>query len=570
MTEHGVESPQLLFVPLGGAGEIGMNLNLYGYDGKWLMVDLGITFADERHPGIDIVVPDPAFIVERRDDLLGLVLTHAHEDHLGAVPYLWERLRCPVYATKFTAGMLKGKLTEAGLLHQVPLIEVAEGGRLSLGPFDVRYLPITHSIPESNALAIRTPAGLVLHTGDFKLDPEPLVGEPTERDHFVALGEEGVLAVIADSTNVFEPERAASEGSLRRSLTALVEGCEGRIAMTTFASHVARIETAAAVAAANGRHIALVGRSLWRTLAVARAAGYLNGAHTFLSEADAMHVPRGELLLLCAGSQGEPRGAMTRIARGEHPQVSLEPGDVAIFSSRIIPGNERALAEVHNRLVRDGVRVITEKDHFVHVSGHPGREDLAEMYRWLRPRMVVPVHGEARHLAEHAAFARSLQIPEAVEVDNGAVLRLAPGPAKVIDRAPAGRLLLDHGNLVAEDNEAVRQRRRLGQSGLLLATLVIDAEGCLAAEPQLMTKGVALNGGESAELGISLGAALRQAIATLSPAALKNDEAIKGAAAAALRATLKQAGAGRAAIETQIVRLGELPQVQAPSSTEMP
>ena len=542
---------QLLFLPLGGAGEIGMNLNLYGYGGKWLMVDLGITFVGEELPGIDVVMPDPAFIVERRDDLLGLVLTHAHEDHLGAVADLWDQLRCPVYASPFAAEILRGKLAEANLLDAVPLTEVPCGGSLALGPFEVRFISVTHSIPESNALAITTPAGTVLHTGDFKLDPEPMLGPVTDREALRHLGDQGILAVIGDSTNVFEPGSSGSEASVRQSLMELVGEIEGQVALTTFASHVARISTAAAVAEAHQRHIALVGRSMRRTVAAARAVGYLNGAASFMTEAEAAHLPRDKVLWLCTGSQGEPRGAMARIASGEHPHVTLGPGDAVIFSSKQIPGNERALGAVHNRLVAAGVRVLTEKGHFVHVSGHPNRDELAEMYRWLRPRIAVPVHGEARHLAEHAAFASSLQVPETIVVENGAMVRLAPGPAALVDWVRAGRLVREGNSLVSPDDPVFRARRSLAKAGLLVATLVLDAEGLLLVEPRLVASGViaADDAGPTWQLRV------REAVERAEAPVRRDDEALKRLVKRVLRQGPARAGGRGPLVDVEIVRL---------------
>ena len=481
---------ELVFVPLGGAGEIGMNLNLYGIDGKWMMVDCGITFADETQPGIDVILPDPSFIAERREDLVGLVLTHAHEDHLGAVPYLWSRLRCPVYATPFTAAILTRKLDEAGLLAEVPLHVVPLGTTLDLEPFTVTYLSVTHSIPEGNALAIRTRAGLVFHTGDWKLDPEPLIGPATDQSSIEALGDDGVLAMVCDSTNVFRDGESGSEAAVRASLMEIVGACTKRVCITSFASNVARIETAAAVAHAHGRRLAPVGRSMWRTIEAAREVGYLRDIAAPVTEYEARELEPGKVLYLCTGCQGEPRGAVSRIAAGAHPTVSLGHGDTAIFSARIIPGNERPIARLHDRLSAAGVEVIGEKDRFVHVSGHPARGELERMYRWVRPRISVPVHGEARHLKAHAQFARDLGVPECVVVENGAVLRLAPGPATIVDAVEAGRLAVDGRTIGPVDSEAVQARRRLTQDGLAAATLVVAADGRLAAAPRVALWGL--------------------------------------------------------------------------------
>ena len=549
MTKNGGE---LLFLALGGVGEIGMNLSLYGYAGKWLMVDLGITFADDSLPGIDLVMADPGFIVERREDLVGLVLTHAHEDHLGAVPHLWPRLRCPVYATPFTAAMLRPKLAEAGLLDQVPLHEVAPGGQLELGPFAVRYIRVTHSIPESHALAITTALGTVVHSGDWKLDPEPLVGPSTDEAAFEALGDAGVEALVCDSTNVFQAGESGSEAAVRASLMELVGGFEQGLAVTTFASHIARIETLATVAAAHGRHAALVGRALWRTVGVAKETGYLGSVERFLSPEEAAQVPPDKLLLICTGCQGEPRGAMARIAFDDHPQISLGAGDTVVYSSKMIPGNERAIGRVHNQLVRKGIEVITEKDHFVHVSGHPCRGEIERLYRLVRPRAAVPVHGEARHLAEHAELARSFQVPEVVVAENGAVVRLAPGPAAIVDQVPSGRLVLDGATLVAAESPVVRTRRRLMQRGSAVVTFVVDDAGHLVAPPIVVVMG--LEGGGADQEG-EAAAAVSEALAKLPRGRLGDDDALAECARRAALRSLKASSGRRPLVEARVTRL---------------
>ncbi len=553
----------LLFLPLGGAGEIGMNLNLYGYGGKWLMVDLGITFADDRLPGVDVILPDPAFIAERRDDLLGIVLTHAHEDHLGAVPYLWSRLRRPVYATPFAAAVLRRKLDRhesATDADEIEIIEVPLGGRIEIGPFDVEFVSLTHSIPEPNALAIRTPAGLVLHTGDWKLDPAPLVGALTDEAALRRFGDEGVLAMVCDSTNVLRAGESGSESEVRESLMEIVGRYTGRVAIACFASNVARIETAAAVAKAHGRDLVLVGRSLWRITDAARATGYLDPDFPVLSERDAKALPPERALYLCTGCQGEPRAAMARIAAGDHPNVALGPGDVAIFSSKIIPGNELAINRLHNRLIARGVEVVTEDDHFVHVSGHPCRDELQRMYAWVRPRIAVPVHGEARHLVEHARFARSLQVPEAVVVENGDLLRLAPGPAEVIDRVHAGRLIADGAAIVADDSPVVSARRRIMHNGIAFVSLVVDPRGHLAAAPRVTAQGLVHPNGDGEDADETVLAAAERAVATavkaIPLAARAEDSALREAAVAAARRTLRAETGKRPVVEVQILRLG--------------
>jgi ribonuclease J len=496
---------ELVFLPLGGAGEIGMNLNLLGYGPpgrrRWIMIDCGVTFGDDTMPGVDLIMADPGFIAERQEDLLGLVLTHAHEDHIGAVPYLWPKLRCPVYATPFTARLVLEKLKEEGLAGTVPLHVVPLGGTVELGPFAVELITITHSIPEPNALAIRTPLGTVVHTGDWKIDAAPLIGEVTDEPALRRLGDEGVLAMICDSTNVFSPGRAGSEAAVRAELTALIAGLKRRVAVTAFASNVARLESVILAAEAVDRHVVLVGRAMKRLIEAAQSAGYLQSLPPLLSEEDGGWLPPEKVLYLCTGSQGEPRAALSRIAAGTHPRVVLEPGDTVIFSSRIIPGNERAIAAVHNRLVSRGIEVLTERDHFVHVSGHPCRDDLADMYQWIRPRIAIPVHGETRHLIEHEKFAKAMQVPETVLATNGAMVRLAPGPAAIAETVPSGRLIRDGLGLFSDQGGALKERRKLSFAGIITATLVIDPMGRLATPPRVALMGVP---GDAAVLGEEL------------------------------------------------------------------
>ena len=532
---------ELLFLPLGGAGEIGMNLNLYCYDGQWLMVDLGITFADDSLPGIDVVLPDPRFIVEHRDDLLGIVLTHAHEDHIGAVPYLWTQLRCPVYATPFTAEVLRRKLaggdgTMAGI-EDLVITEVPLGGSLTLGPFEIEFISLTHSIPEPNALAIKTPAGTVLHTGDWKIDPDPLV---------------------CDSTNVFRDGESGSEATVRANLIELIGGLTGRVAVGCFASNVARVATIVAAAEAAGRHVALVGRSLWRITEAARVTGYLEDLPPLLTDRDGGLLPPDKVLYLCTGCQGEPRAALSRIASNNHPHITLGEGDTVIFSSKIIPGNELAINRLQNRLIGLGVDIMTEDDHDIHVSGHPCRDELAQMYRWVKPRISVPVHGEARHLLEHARYARTLQVPESVVVENGDLLRLAPGPAEVVDHVHSGRLLLDGKRLLSAESDVIRARRRLMNNGVAFVTLVLDGDGELMAEPRVVAQGVFSTDdpdGEGEAALIAAAEAVRTALAALSRRARDNDQTVGEAARIAARRVLKPERDKRPVVEVQVVRI---------------
>lgn len=491
---------ELLFLPLGGAGEIGMNLNLYGYgprgEERWMMVDLGITFGDGTLPGVDVMMPDPAFIEERLDQLEALVLTHAHEDHLGAVAHLWRALRCPIFATPFTAEILAHKLAEAGLEGQVDVTVIPLGGKFNVGPFELELITLTHSIPEPNAIAIRTPVGTVLHTGDWKFDPDPVVGEVSDEDALRSLGEEGTLAIVCDSTNVFTSGTSGSEGDLLDSLTKLISTLKNRVVVTCFASNVARLETIAAAAAANDRDVVLAGRALWRFSEVGRAHGCLQDTAAFLDEDQAGYLPRDKTLIVCTGSQGEPRAALARIASGSHPRVSLEQGDTVIFSSRIIPGNETSIGRLQNQLTRTGVQVMSERDHFVHVSGHPARDELVRMYQHVRPTIAIPVHGELRHMAEHARLAHDCQVNHTIVGENGSMMRIAPGEPCIIDHVHAGRLALEGNRVVPIDGELIRGRKRALWNGTAVVTVVIDKQGKLAAEPILTTTGVLENGDE--------------------------------------------------------------------------
>jgi ribonuclease J len=489
------DQDELVLLPLGGAGEIGMNFNAYGFgppdERKWIVVDCGVLFGRETEtPGIDIIMPDIRYLAELREDVLGIVLTHAHEDHIGAVGHLWPELQCPIYATPFTARLLQDKLLEAGLAERARVRTVPLGGRLTLGPFAIDFISITHSIPEPNALAIRTPLGVVVHTGDWKIDPEPLVGERTDTNAFVTLGDEGALALVCDSTNALVAGHSGSEARVRDALTDLIGSLKGRVAVTGFASNVARLDSIAKAARAHGREVALVGRSMHRIVTAARDTGYLADFPRLASEDEAAQLPPDRVLYLCTGSQGEARAALARIAAGDHPTVSLGSGDTVIFSSRIIPGNELGIHALHNRLATLGVEVLTVEDHFVHVSGHPARDELAEMYRWVRPKIAVPVHGEMRHMAEHARLARSLQVPQAVVVENGQMLRLAPGRAEIVDEVPAGRIFLDGRVRVPQGESFTRTRRAMGFAGFIAIILALDQRGRIAADAAIMFEGV--------------------------------------------------------------------------------
>ena len=548
---------ELLFVPLGGAGEIGMNLNLYGYgpagDEDWLMIDLGVTFNDGELPGIDVIMPDPTFIEERRDRLLGLVLTHAHEDHLGAVQYLWPRLKCPIYATPFTVSVLKRKLQETSFAADVEIIEVPLAGRFSLGPFDLELVTLTHSIPEPNAIALRSPLGTVLHTGDWKFDPDPVVGEPADEETLRRIGEEGALAVVCDSTNVFTPGDSGSEADILDNLTEIIARCTGQVAVACFATNVARLETIATAAARNDRDVVLAGRSLKRITEAARENGYMQDVPAFLMEEDAGFLPDDKTLLICTGSQGEPRAALSRIASGDHPRIAMNPGDTLVFSSRVIPGNERAIAELQAKFIRRGVHIITPKDAMIHVSGHPARDELARMYQHLRPSIAIPVHGELRHLTEHAALARTCQVPHAIVNENGGAVRLAPGAPGVIDHVSVGRLAADGNRLVPIASEIVKSRTRAMWHGFAVVTVILD-RGEVDEEMPISTTG--LLDDEDDPILDTVRLAVREAIDRLSPVAEDaDDHTVSEAARIAARRSFKDLFDKRPITRVHLVRL---------------
>ncbi|WP_413630055.1 ribonuclease J [Novosphingobium sp. KCTC 2891] len=470
-----------------------MNVNLYGCDGKWLMVDLGMTFADPYYPGIDLVFADLEFIEERLKDLVGVVLTHGHEDHIGAVPYFAQELGVPLYATPFTAKLIHAKLTEAGIDKTTELNVIPNEGAFSLGPFDIRYVPLAHSIAEGNALVIDTPYGRVFHTGDWKLDDEPRVGIPATEEELTAIGDEGVLALVCDSTNVFNPKPSGSEGAVRAGLFEAIEPLKGRrVVVTTFASNVARLQTLAEVAEATGRQLCVAGRSLDRIIAVAQASGYLQDFPDTISMDEAMDLPRGQVMIVATGGQGEARAALARIAGDQHP-IKLERGDVVLFSSRQIPGNEIAIGRIQNALVAKGIELVTDRQSMIHVSGHPGRPELVSLYEWIRPQMLVPVHGEMRHMAEQARLGKAEGIPKTIVQKNGDLIRLAPNGPHKLTEVRNGRLVLDGDIIAPADGEAMGARRRLGLNGLVTVALAVTREGKLASPAQVASVGLPLD-----------------------------------------------------------------------------
>jgi len=484
-----IPGEELLFCALGGSGEIGMNVNLYGTRGQWLMVDLGLTFAGPDYPGIDLILPDLEFIEQHQDRLAGIILTHGHEDHIGALPYLCSDLKVPLYATPFTAGLIAGKLEEEGLTGQVKLNIVERDGALELGPFRVRFVGLSHSIPEGNGVLIETPFGRVFHTGDWKIDDTPVLGEAPSPDVLTKIGDEGVLALVCDSTNVFQDAPSGSEEGVHKGMAEQVAKAKGRVLVTTFASNAARLQTIGRVATETGRRVCVAGRSLDRIIRVAQATGYLRDFPDPVRFDEAMRLPRDELLIVATGGQGEPRAALGRIASGSH-ELKLAAGDTVIFSSRIIPGNEVAIGRIMNQLSDLGALIVTERQAHVHVSGHPGRPELKMMYDWVRPEIIVPVHGENRHLAEHARLALAHGVPKAIVQMNGDVVRLAPdGPAK-IDEVRVGRLVLDGDVILPADGATIGDRRKIAVNGLISVALAVGANGKLASAPHVKPFGV--------------------------------------------------------------------------------
>ena len=489
---------ELLFCPLGGSGEIGMNMNLFAYgkpgEQKWIIVDIGVTFADDTVPGVDLIYPDPGFIVNKKDDLLGIVLTHAHEDHIGAIAHIWPKLKCKIYATPFTSVLISEKFKEKKI-DITPFLKIVElNSTLTLKPFTIEFITLTHSILEPNGLRIQTPAGNILHTGDWKVDPNPLIGGKINSKRLKEIGEAGVLAMICDSTNVFSIGKSGSELDVRKSLLNIMERLKKRIIVTSFASNVARMESVFYCAEKTGRQISLVGRSMHRIYKAAKKCGYLNEVIEPIDPRDAKNISRNKIVYLCTGSQGEPMGAMMRISNNIHPDVFIEKDDTVIFSSKIIPGNEKKLYKLHNQLVKEGIEVISEENEFVHVSGHPNREDLKEMYNWVKPICVIPVHGEHRHMIEHINFAKEMQVKYPVRVENGDIVKLYPGEKpEVFDKAPSGRLYVDGSISVEEDAKSIKERKNLSSNGFMEVTIMITPKGNIHNKPILTFKGLPIN-----------------------------------------------------------------------------
>ena len=488
---------ELLFCPLGGSGEIGANMNLYAYgkenDHKWIIVDMGVSFADDSIPGVDLIMPDPGFIIDKKDDLLGIVLTHAHEDHIGAVAHIWPKLKCKIYATPFTATLLVEKFKEKKIDIVSHLKIVALNSKIKLGNFEIDFVTLTHSILEPNGLCIKTPLGTILHTGDWKIDPNPLIGGTIDEAKLKKIGDNGVSAMICDSTNIFSPGRAGSESEVRDSLLRIMELKTNRLLVTSFASNVARMESIFYCAKKTGRNICLVGRSMQRIYKAAKKCGYLKGLINPVEPREAKKIEKNKILYLATGSQGEPMGAMTRIVNGVHPEVFLESGDCVIFSSKIIPGNEKKLYQLQNLIVKNKIEIITEENAFVHVSGHPNRDDLKDMYKWVKPKCVIPVHGEHRHMVEHVSFAKEMQVPKALLIENGDIIKILPNenPA-IIDKAPSGRVYLDGSVNVESDSQSIKDRKNLSLNGYLEITLIVSNKGKIK-KPIISFKGIPEN-----------------------------------------------------------------------------
>ena len=499
---------ELVFCSLGGAGEIGMNLNLFGYgkpgEYKWIIVDIGVTFSDDNIPGIEVILPNPEFIANQKENLLGIVLTHAHEDHVGAIAHLWPLLECPIYATPFTAAIVKEKFKELKINIGSYLKIVKLGGNVKLGAFDIDYVTLTHSILEPNGLAITTPEGVVLHTADWKIDEDPLIGEKTDVKKLTELGKKGVLAMVCDSTNIFNLGSSGSESLVRTGLLTVLEKMKNRIVITSFASNVARMETVFKVAEKIGRQVCLVGRSMNRIYQLARQCNYLQDIKVPIDVRDAKKIPKNKMVFLCTGSQGEQRAALARIANGTHPDLHLEKDDNVIFSSRIIPGNEKRLFKIFNDFSKNDINVLSEENSMIHVSGHPAREDLKKMYSWVKPKILIPVHGEQRHMAEHISFAKEMGVKFPVKVSNGEILRLAPGEPEVVDKVTWGRVYLDGKVLIDNDSPVLKERRNMAANGYMEITVLISKNGQIKNNPIVTLKGIPLIEEDASEIEYDL------------------------------------------------------------------
>ena len=550
---------ELVFAPLGGLGEIGMNAALYGFGPKqkrkWILVDLGVAFAGPDLPGVDLIMPDLSFVEKIRKDLLALVITHAHEDHVGAIADLWPNLNCPVYATRFAAGLLEVRRFSEPGATKVEINLVAQGGRIELGPFSIEYIPMSHSIPESNALAIRTPLGTVLHSGDWKLDATPVIGLPTDEARLRAIGDEGVLALISDSTNIIRDGESPSEAEVARALRGIIGAARGRVVVTTFASNVARLRSVAEAAQAAGRSVVVVGRAMDKTIQVARECGYLEGVPAFLSPAAYRNLSRDRLVVLATGSQGEPRAALGRIGENEHPEVKLDSGDTVIFSSRTIPGNERSVNEIINGLIMQGVEVITDRDGLVHASGHPRSGEVSKLYDWIRPQIAIPAHGEALHLSEHAKLARAKGVPHVFTAKNGDLVQLAPGVPGIIDQVPHGRVYKDGDIVLAPDDDAIRVRRGLAFAGVISVGIAMTSKGELAGDPDVVIAGLPGRTRDGKAMDALIDRSIFETLDSLPRNVRRNADSVSTAVERALRNNVRAAWGKRPTVHVLVMEV---------------
>ena len=549
---------ELLYCPLGGAGEIGMNMNLFGYgqedDHKWIMVDVGVTFADDSIPGVDLIYPDPGYAEDKKDNFLGIILTHAHEDHIGAITHVWPKFKCKIYATPFTAALVTEKFREKKIDITSYLQIVQLGSTINLKPFKIEFITMTHSIVEPNGLRIETPAGSILHTGDWKCDPNPLVGDNMNSKRLIEIGKEGVLTMICDSTNVLSVGRSGSEKDVRDSMLKIIEKQKKRVIVTSFASNVARMETIFYCAEKTGRNISLVGRSMHRIYKAAKQCGYLSDVIEPIDPRDAKNISSEKIIYLCTGSQGEPMGAMNRISNYIHPDVFVEAGDTVIFSSKIIPGNEKKLYKLHNQLVREGINVISEETDFVHVSGHPNRDDLKDMYEWIQPNSIIPVHGEQRHMLEHINFAKKLNVPHPIKVENGDIVRIFPGDSpEVFDKAPYGKIFLDGNIGVEEESKSIKERRNISQNGHLNITVIITTQGNIHNTPIVNFMGIPILNTE--EFKISIQDEIDKIAKSFSLNNKKQDENFKDALKVTCRKFTKEKTGKRPITNINLVRI---------------
>ena len=546
----------LLFVPLGGSGEIGMNVNLYHYQDSWIMVDLGISFPDDSTPGVDVILPDLKFIAERREKLAGLILTHGHEDHLGAIPYLWSQIGCPIYGSAFTLALLRRKLTESRGDSDIPLHEMGMNAPRQIGAFEIEMIALNHSIPDPAALAIRSAAGTILHTGDWKFDKAPVLGTDTDATRLRAVGDASVLAMVGDSTNAMVYGRTGSESEARQGLTDAISRACGRVAVTCFASNVARIQSICMAAQANGRSVAVVGRALNRAISAAREVGYLNDLPDFVQENDIDLLPPDSLVIVCTGTQGEPRAAMARIAAGTHETVSLQAGDTVIYSSRQIPGNETAIARVQDMLIRRQINLVTDHEAPVHVSGHPSRDEMVDMYGLVRPKIAIPVHGTARHLQAHAELAKACQVQQSLLPDNGAMIRLNGAEAAIIDNVHTGAMTSEKGNIIELQSDVLRSRRRMLWNGVVTVSVILNKSGHLCVLPSVAQTGIG-DGAAASDFVAAATLAVEDAIDVLGKSARRQDQSVEEVVSQAVRRVARTMFGLRPIAQVHIMRVAE-------------